>query len=174
MSGKSSNKRKRTKRGGDDDVVCPLVISSIELDSFFHSLRRLYENGQLCDVTFRIGQHSFPAHRAILASANSFLGAMLLSGMKESDQSVIELDVDPTLFKYVLDYIYGIRIEIQSSEIIPLLGLSSSYSMIGLRDKLGDMLGANITVQNCCAIFAAAGMLLRTFLLLDVFCQCQY
>ena len=29
--------------------------------------------------------------------------------------------------------------------------------MLSLRDQLADRLDANLTVENCCAIFAAAG-----------------
>lgn len=67
-------------------------------------------------------------------------------GMQESQQQVIELSgVEPHLFKLILDYLYGVRIEVLSSEIVPLLCLASSYCMIGLRDKLGDTLGSNLT-----------------------------
>ena len=87
----------------------------------------------------------------------SFLGAMLLSGMRESGSDVVEIDSDPVLFRFILDYLYGVSIEVPSSLIIPLLGLSSSYSMIGMRDKLAEMLGRHLCIENCCSIFAAAG-----------------
>jgi hypothetical protein len=82
---------------------------------------------------------------------------MITSGMKESGAEVIDIDGDAELFRYILDYLYGAPIEVPSSQIVPLLGLASSYSMIGMRDRLADMLGQNMTIDNCCAIFAAAG-----------------
>ena len=82
---------------------------------------------------------------------------MLLSGMRESGSDVVEIDNDPVLFRFILDYLYGVSIEVPSSLIIPLLGLSSSYSMIGMRDKLAEMLGRHLCIENCCSIFAAAG-----------------
>lgn len=62
--------------------------------------------------------------------------------MKESAQDVIELqDTDPILFKYILDYLYGVQIEVPSSNVISLLGLANCYSMEGLRDRLAEILG---------------------------------
>ena len=77
--------------------------------------------------------------------------------MRESGSDVVEIDNDPVLFRFILDYLYGVSIEVPSSLIIPLLGLSSSYSMIGMRDKLAEMLGRHLCIENCCSIFAAAG-----------------
>lgn len=85
-----------------------------------------------------------------------FLSKLLLSGMSESSQSVIYLDNDPALFRFILNYIYGIHLEVPSSSIISLLGLASSYCMDGLRDKLAEILKENLSIENCCAIFAAA------------------
>ncbi len=81
----------------------------------------------------------------------------MLSGMKESEQrEPIEIVGDPVLFRYVLDYLYGVPIEVPSSLVVPLLGLASSYSMAGMRDRLADMLSQNLCVENCCGILAAA------------------
>ena len=61
---------------------------------------------------------------------------MILSGMSESGKDIIELkDTDPILFKLILDYTYGVTIEVSSNQIIPLLGLANCYSMAGLRDR---------------------------------------
>jgi hypothetical protein len=153
--------RKRKFQGGNTspggEVICSISIGQIEIDSFFSSMRSLYENNLLCDIAFKTQTDIFHAHKIFLASANSFLSALILSGMQESFKDVIEIDVPSHLFKFILDYLYGLRIDIPSSEIIPLLGLASSYSMIRLRDKLGDILAENLSLMNCCAIFSAAG-----------------
>lgn len=163
-----------------------MVIQQCERDTFFQSVKSLYQSETLCDVTFRVRGRTFSAHRVVLAAANrfgyyrfstivgthrdncpyylsfdsySFLGAMLVSGFRESGTNVVDIDCDPVLFRYVLDYLYGVPIEVPSSLIVPLLGLASSYSMIGMRDRLADVLGQNLCIENSCAIFAAAGAL---------------
>lgn len=51
----------------------------------------LYDSRRLCDVTLRVEGEEFRAHKAVLACSRSFLGAMMMSGMREMDQDVIEL-----------------------------------------------------------------------------------
>ena len=154
----SRSSKKRRVQSVNDESTVSLVVNQNEVDSFFETMRTLYEEGRLCDVCFRVENRSFHAHRVVLASANSFLGSMIQSGMQESQQNVIHLQAEANLFKFILDYIYGVRIDVPSSEIVPLLCLASSYCMTGLRDKLGDLLGSNLTVANCCSTFAAAGL----------------
>lgn len=158
MTRRLTKKRKIASVAERESITCLVEPNTSEFDSFFQSLRNLYLNEQLCDLSFNCGGKLFPAHRIILASSNTFLSGLILSGMKESAQTVIDIDEDPNLFKYILDYIYGIRIDIRSENIIPLLGLSNRFSMIGLRNKLGDILINNLSIANCCSIFAAAGI----------------
>jgi hypothetical protein len=156
-------KRKLETPNQLDEAICTLEASQLEVDLFFKTLKDLYINDQLCDISFKVGNQQFRAHRVVLASANNFLGAMILSGMQESEMPIIEIQEEAHLFKYILDYIYGVRVELPSSDIISLLGLANHYSMVNLRDKLGEMLANNLTVKNCCTIYAAAG-LVSTFL----------
>ena len=70
-----------------------LRISSTDIvpcDHVFFS-QDLYDAEQLCDVTLRVGEKDFKAHKIVLASSKSFLGTMMRSGMREADQHVIEL-----------------------------------------------------------------------------------
>lgn len=79
-----------------------------------------------------------------------------MSGMSESAIDIIELDVDPVLFQYILNYIYGKPIEVPSTSIISLLGLCNSYCMMSLRDRLALILAHHLTIENCCSILYAA------------------
>lgn len=99
---------------------------------------------------------------------------MLLSGMRESGSDVVEIDSDPVLFRFILDYLYGVSIEVPSSLIVPLLGLCSCYSMIGMRDKLAEMLGQHLCIENCCSIFAAAGREVFEFLCILLYYRLSY
>lgn len=51
----------------------------------------LYDTKQLCDVTLRVEGEEFRAHKAVLACSKSFLGALMMIGMRERDQDVIDL-----------------------------------------------------------------------------------
>ncbi|RYZ56153.1 MAG: BTB/POZ domain-containing protein [Sphingobacteriales bacterium] len=83
---------------------------------------------------------------------------MMTSGMAETTQAEIQIDADPVLFKHVLDYIYGLGIEVSSTQLLPLLGLCNSYSMCGLRERLATLLESILSVDTCCPILSAADM----------------
>lgn len=54
-------------------------------------VQELYDKKLLCDVTLRVEEEEFRAHKAVLACSRTFLGAMMVSGMREMDQDVIDL-----------------------------------------------------------------------------------
>lgn len=139
------------------EMMMIVEVSRQELGSFFSNLQSLYRNQQFCDITFKLGNIEFKAHKVVIAASGNFLSGLLMSGMRESESTVITIGDAPHLFKFILDYLYGFSMEVPSSEIVPLLGLANSYSMISLRDSLSRVLIANLSIANCCALFAAAG-----------------
>ena len=82
----------------------------------------------------------------------------MLSGMKEAQQETISLDVDPHLFRLLLQYIYGQSITASLIQLVPLLSLAVSFSMVALRDKLAQILANNISIDNCCSILSTADL----------------
>jgi kelch-like protein 26 len=119
--------------------------------------QEMRDTGVLCDVTFSVGEVHFLAHRALVAATSSVLGAMLRSGMMETTMPVISFSEDSsTLFQVVLDYLYGVPVEICRSQCINLLGLASKYQLEGLKTQICDCLAAALTPDTCCAVFEAA------------------
>lgn len=84
---------------------------------------------------------------------------MILSGMSETKQDVVQLDADRSLFGFILRHIYGEVIEVELSQLVPLLGMAASFSMSNLRDQLANILANHISIDNCCSILATADLL---------------
>ena len=55
------------------------------------SLNRFRASGYLCDVTLKIQQRQFHAHKTILASSSPYFEAMFTSCMEESQMSEVEI-----------------------------------------------------------------------------------
>lgn len=66
------NSTGKRKRAGDFDVEikCYMILQPSEKDEFVQSIKQLYQSESLCDVTFRVGDQLFHAHRIVLAAAN--------------------------------------------------------------------------------------------------------
>ncbi|XP_053602422.1 zinc finger protein 69 homolog [Plodia interpunctella] len=75
-------------------------------------------SGDWCDVQLFCGGRSFNAHRAVLASASSFLKRILLSASVEETPTCIFLpDFDLETFSSVLFYIYNGEVAIQKHKL---------------------------------------------------------
>ncbi|CAM9192667.1 unnamed protein product [Phaeothamnion confervicola] len=150
---------RHAKAAGDagDVQLCEFSITQREKSVYFERIRELYEQEQLCDVTFRVGRERFHAHRAVLAGHNTCLGLMMTTPMRESRQDEIALqDTDPKMFKVLLDYMYGVPISIGSDELTTLIGMAARYNVEGLVNQISALLALNVNAQNCTAVFSVA------------------
>lgn len=70
-------------------------------------LNQLRQESVLCDVTIRVGNRYFEAHKVILAAASSYFKAMFVEDMLEAQVKEVELkEVGEEAFNDVLNYIY--------------------------------------------------------------------
>uniref|UniRef100_A0A1D1ZEC2 BTB/POZ and MATH domain-containing protein 3 n=1 Tax=Anthurium amnicola TaxID=1678845 RepID=A0A1D1ZEC2_9ARAE len=81
----------------------PVVSSSMG-----QCLNRLLETGTGSDIVFEVGDESFRAHKLILAARSPVFRAQFfgLIGDPKMDRVVVE-DVEPSVFKAMLQYIYS-------------------------------------------------------------------
>ena len=99
----------------------------------------------------------FSAHKCVLASYPSFLSAMIEAGMRESQQTTIDLhETDPQHFKLLLDYIYGKAIQIPSTDVIQVLGLASRYQVRSMHLP-GARMHARPQLRPLCSQLKAIG-----------------
>jgi len=139
---------------------CQFQMLAKEQKDYFKRLRDFYDQQVLCDVVLRVGGRDFKCHKSVLAGHQCFLGSLMTCGMKEENQSTIELelgdDADPALFSVILDYMYGKQVQIDHSEVVNLLGLASRFQVSGLLEQACAALAGALDATNCAAIFAAA------------------
>ncbi|WVZ87235.1 hypothetical protein U9M48_033908 [Paspalum notatum var. saurae] len=59
------------------------------------------------DVTIRVGDRAFPAHKYVLAARSKVFKAQLFGAMKDSSEDCIEIhDVEPSVFQRLLHFVY--------------------------------------------------------------------
>lgn len=121
-----------------------------EKSSFIEACDRLIGNQNLSDITFVVQNEEIPACKSILSSYSHVFASMFSSGMKEEQSSRVEIiDIEPTIFKLFLRYIYCGRVE--STDIEKLLKLviaADKYSVKSLVDLCAYRISMNLSVDT--------------------------
>ena len=77
-----------------------------QLLNLCNSLKAMQKNNQLCDISIKVGDMTFHAHRVILAATSEYFTTMFTSGFQESMEREIEISGNPEAFKVLLEYLY--------------------------------------------------------------------
>ncbi|XP_066544999.1 POZ-, AT hook-, and zinc finger-containing protein 1 isoform X1 [Amia ocellicauda] len=81
-----------------------------------HNLNTQRKNGgRFCDVVLRVGEESFPAHRAVLAACSEYFESVF-SCQADGDGEAKDLEmhtISPKVFKDILDFAYTSRIVVR-------------------------------------------------------------
>ncbi|XP_029287059.1 POZ-, AT hook-, and zinc finger-containing protein 1 isoform X3 [Cottoperca gobio] len=105
-----------------EKVAEPSWTSSYTYQVSKHSAEMLHnlnvqrkDGGRFCDVILRVGEESFPAHKAVLAACSEYFESVF-SRQTERDGDTKELEmhtISPKVFKDVLDFAYTSRIVVR-------------------------------------------------------------
>ncbi|XP_056292959.1 POZ (BTB) and AT hook-containing zinc finger 1 isoform X1 [Pseudoliparis swirei] len=105
-----------------EKVAEPSWTSSYTYQVSKHSAEMLHnlniqrkDGGRFCDVILRVGEESFPAHKAVLAACSEYFESVF-SRQAEADGDTKELEmhtISPKVFKDVLDFAYTSRIVVR-------------------------------------------------------------
>ena len=98
------------------------------------------EQSEFIDVSLKVGEEMFLAHRIVLAASSDYFHARFARGMKESHQDVIELKdegISAAALKIVLDSIYSGYLQVNDENVFEVL-------------VTADHLQVTSVVQRCC------------------------
>lgn len=105
-----------------EKVAEPSWTSSYTYQVSKHSAEMLHnlniqrkDGGRFCDVILRVGEESFPAHKAVLAACSEYFESVF-SRQTEGDCDSKELEmhtISPKVFKDVLDFAYTSKIVVR-------------------------------------------------------------
>ncbi|XP_044575295.1 speckle-type POZ protein-like A [Cotesia glomerata] len=119
--------------------------------------KELFETKKKCDVTIKVGGKEFCAHKVILIARSSVFEAMFSHDMKENKENEVTIpDIDPEVFKKVLDYIYTDRVDDLISFAEKLLEAADKYQLQGLKNLCECSLSKTLTPGNAVKILILA------------------
>lgn len=103
-----------------EKVAEPSWTSSYTYQVSKHSTEMLHnlnaqrkDGGRFCDVVLRVGEESFPAHRAVLAACSEYFESVF-SRQSEGEAKELEMHtISPKVFKDILDFAYTSKIVVR-------------------------------------------------------------
>ncbi|XP_067278804.1 kelch-like protein 8 isoform X3 [Pseudorasbora parva] len=116
-------KQQKCVSSGDGEPDGGFVFEAQEAWREFHSsLTHFYENGELCDVTLKVGERLICCHKLVLACVVPYFRAMFLSDMAEAKQDLIEIrDFDADAIQDLVGFAYSSRLRLTVDNVQPLL-----------------------------------------------------
>ena len=119
----------------------------------FPVMENIRREGKLCDVNLIVGEHSFSAHRIVLAANIPYFRAMFTHDMVESKQPDITMhSIDPSAMESLINFAYSGRVTISTSNVQNLMLGASFLQLTKVRDACADFLQNRLTPQNVLGI----------------------
>ncbi|XP_070577345.1 BTB/POZ domain-containing protein 17-like isoform X1 [Ptychodera flava] len=107
-------------------------------DKLLVSLRNLFNNPEISDITILVGSKKYHAHKVILAHSSDVFKVMLMSDKwKDADQGEIQLEDTQceAVFGQFLEYLYTGKVHITTDKAVPLLILADKYNVPELKES---------------------------------------
>lgn len=138
------------------DIFSTQQDSNMGVKTFTHSstshsqemlekLNALRNDGHLCDVTIRVQDKLFLAHKVVLACCSEFFRSKLIGRPEEEDKFVLDLHhVTVSGFAPLLEYAYTSTLSISTENIIDVLAAASYMQMFTVASTCSEFMKSSI------------------------------
>ncbi|GCC31281.1 zinc finger and BTB domain-containing protein 44-like [Chiloscyllium punctatum] len=107
-------------------------------------LNKLRNEGHFCDVTIRVQDKIFRAHKVVLAACSEFFRAKLIN-QSDADECILDLNhVTVSGFSPLLEYAYTATLAINTENIIDVLAAASYMQMFHVANTCSEFMKSSI------------------------------
>ncbi|XP_014396008.1 PREDICTED: kelch-like protein 18 isoform X1 [Myotis brandtii] len=116
-------------------------------------MEEIRRQGKLCDVTLKIGDHKFSAHRIVLAASIPYFHAMFTNDMMECKQDEIVMQgMDPSALEALINFAYNGHLAIDQQNVQSLLMGASFLQLQSIKDACCTFLQERLHPKNCLGV----------------------
>ena len=129
-------------------------------ESVLQSLNDLRKREIFCDVSIKVGERIFPAHKCVLAAVSNYFRAMFTSSLcVESRQDEVKINgISPSIMELLFDYAYTAEVRITSNNVQHLLAAANLLDILPVRDACCRYLDRHMDENNSLGIANFAEM----------------
>ncbi|KAI3374822.1 hypothetical protein L3Q82_021036 [Scortum barcoo] len=173
-------KRSERTAAGRAQSAAPLTMGDVqceELEDLVHFsvhdlpargyvvMEEIRRQGKLCDVTLKVGDHKFSAHRIVLAASIPYFHAMFTNDMVECKQDEILMQgMDPSALEALINFAYSGHVAIDQQNVQSLLIGSSFLQLQNVKDACCSFLQERLHPKNCLGVRQFAETMMCTTL----------
>ncbi|KAF3692584.1 Zinc finger and BTB domain-containing protein 44 [Channa argus] len=119
--------------------------STSHSQEMLEKLNALRNEGHLCDVTIRVQDKLFLAHKVVLACCSEFFRSKLVGRPEEEDKFVLDLHhVTVSGFAPLLEYAYTSTLSVSTENIIDVLAAASYMQMFAVASTCSEFMKSSI------------------------------
>ena len=121
-------------------------------------MTKMLANQTLTDVTLKVKDEEFKAHKVVLVAASPVFEAMFKEGTKEHAESFVNIeDIDSDIFELFLRYLYSGEVELTGNDVVyDLLAVADKYDVEPLMEVCVQHMTKNTSVENVVDVMTLA------------------
>lgn len=121
--------------------------------SAFPIMEDIRKQGKLCDITIKVEDNHFSAHRIVLCATIPYFHAMFTNDMLESRQKEVEVrGIDPAAMEALIQFAYSGKIAIHAGNVHNLMIGASYLQLTQVRDACADYFKQRLECSNVLSI----------------------
>jgi len=95
-----------------------IVESKHHHQQAFETFYDMRSNGELCDVTLKIGNLTLPAHKTVLAATSPYFRQLFTSKSNGDNEICLPTNIKPDMMAVILEFLYtgNLKIDIKNIE----------------------------------------------------------
>ncbi|XP_043468161.1 speckle-type POZ protein-like isoform X1 [Leptopilina heterotoma] len=131
-----------------NDII-PKQLTHVKEDNLLNQIECFYDDQTFKDVTLRVDDKEFNAHKTILILRSPVFAAMFKSKMTEEQTSSVEIkDINPTIFQKMLRFIYTEKVEDLEDSAAELYYAAEKYQLGKLKTMCINSLYKNLSTDS--------------------------
>ncbi|XP_056280146.1 kelch-like protein 12 isoform X1 [Pseudoliparis swirei] len=129
------------------------IMTNSHAKSILNAMNSLRKSNILCDITLRVENTDFPAHRIVLAACSDYFCAMFTSELAEKGKSFVDIQgLTASTMDILLDFVYTETVLVTVENVQELLPAACLLQLKGVKRACCDFLESQLDPTNCLGI----------------------